>query len=80
MSPQLIKLTYVLVDDGDAMFVRIVEIMWWKKTTTMNSRGLSVVILTNVLLIVKSYTMWAETIGFSKQTVNKNGANVLKIC
>ena len=40
MYPQLIALTYVLVDDGDITFVRIVESMWWNKMTTMNSRGI----------------------------------------
>ena len=61
MNPQLIALTYVLVDDGDATFVCIVENIWWKKTTTMNSRGLSVVRLTNVLLMMKQYTMWGSS-------------------
>ena len=58
MDPQLIAITYVLVYDEDAKFVRIVESMWWNKMTTVNSRGISVVRLTNVLLIVKKYTMW----------------------
>ena len=58
MNSQWIALTYVLVDDEDATFVRIVENVWWKKTKTMESCGLSVVRLTNVLLIVKQYTMW----------------------
>ena len=62
MNPQLIALVYVLVDDGDVTFVRIVENMWWKKTTTMNSCGLSVVRMTNVLLIVKYYTMWGSSV------------------
>ena len=53
MYPQLIALNYVLVDAGDAAFVRIVEIMWWKKTTTMNSCGILVIRFMNVLLIVK---------------------------
>ena len=53
MYPQLIAIIYVLVDDGDANFVRIVGSMWWKKMTTINSCGLSFVRLTNVLLIVK---------------------------
>ena len=53
MYPQLIAITYVLVDDGGTTFVRIVESMWWKKTATMNSCGLLVVTMTNVLLIVK---------------------------
>ena len=53
MYPQLGALTYVLVDDGDTKFVRVVESMWWKEMTTMNSRGISGVILTNVLLIVE---------------------------
>ena len=61
MNPRLIALTYVLVDDEDATFVRIVENMWWKKTTTMNIHGLSVIRLTNVLLMVKQYTMWGSS-------------------
>ena len=58
MNPQRITLIYVLVDDEDTTFVRIVENMWWKKTKTINSRGLLVVRTTNVLLIAKQYTMW----------------------
>ena len=53
MYPQLIALTYFLVDDGDATFVRIVESMRWKKMTTMNSRGILVVRLMKFLLIVQ---------------------------
>ena len=53
MYPQLIALTYVLVDDGDEIFVRIVESMWWKKMTTMNSRGISVISSKKILLIVQ---------------------------
>ena len=53
MYPQLIALTHVLVDDGEATFVRTVESMRQKKTKTTNSHGISVVRLTNVLLIVK---------------------------
>ena len=60
MNHQWISLTYVLVDYEDATFVHIVENMWWKRTKTMNSCGLLVVRTTDVLLIVKQYTMWGS--------------------
>ena len=61
MNLQWIALTYVLVDDEDATLVCIVENMWWMKTKDMNSCGLLVVRLTNVLLIVKQHTMWGSS-------------------
>ena len=53
MYSQLIALTYILVHDGDAIFARIVESMWWNKITTMNSCGISIVKLPTVLLMVQ---------------------------
>ena len=53
MYPQLIALTYVLVNYVDATFIQFVEIMRWKKMKTMNSHGISGVRLTKVLLIVQ---------------------------
>ena len=52
MNPQWIALIYVLVYYEDAMYVRIVENVWWKKTKIMNSRGLLVIRRINVLWIV----------------------------
>ena len=78
MYPQLIALTYALVDDGEAMFVRIVESMWWKKTKTINSHNISVVRLIKVLLKVQLYAMWKSNILVYVLVVSTQ--NVYKIC